>query len=270
MPFTVSHVAAVLPATRFPLLRDPLILSAFAVGAMSPDVPYFVPFRLWSPEPHSWLGMVVLDVPITLALVALYWLVLAAPLRALAPESIRARLPRHVIAGHRATPGRTLALLVVGAFIGAATHIVWDAFTHEGRFGVTAVPWLQADNVLGPLDGYLVLQYVCSALGLALVAWSIVNWFRRTPASSDVGPRLSWRWQSVAVVAVLMAGALALWSVRELALSANDLYDVRVLLVTGVTRSVTSIAVGVLVAALCARIALLLRTQHGLNGTHVR
>ncbi|HEX5018530.1 MAG TPA: DUF4184 family protein, partial [Actinomycetes bacterium] len=214
MPFTASHVAAVLPATRFPLLRDPLILSAFAIGAMSPDVPYFVPFDMTWAWGHNWQGLLVMDVPVTLALVAMFWLVLAAPLRALAPEPMRARLPRKVLASHRSHWPRTFALLVMASAIGAATHILWDAFTHEGRFGVMAVPMLQAPDVVGPLAAYRVLQYASSIVGLALIGWSLVRWYRQTPASADPGPGLSWRWQVSTVSAVTAAGLFAWWSVR--------------------------------------------------------
>ena len=257
MPFTASHIAAVLPATRFPLLRDPLILSAFVIGTMSPDVPYFVPYDIWWAWGHTWSGLFVMDVPVTLALVALYWLVLAAPLRALAPRSIRARLPRHVIAPHRSTMLQTGALLVLGAAVGAATHIVWDAFTHEDRFGVHALPWLQTSDVVGPLAGYRVLQYACSALGLALVVWSLFRWYQRTPASPDVGRELGWRWQLASVSGVFAVGLFAWWSVRGLVAGADDLYGLRVLLYSGLTRSVAGVAAVMLTVAVAAHMALL-------------
>src|SRR5215208_2633904 len=101
MPFTASHIAAVLPAGRVPWLRDPLIFSALVIGSTAPDAAHFIPFDVWWASGHSWSGLVVMDVPITLALVAVYWLVLAAPLRALAPPQIRARLPQNVLAVHR-------------------------------------------------------------------------------------------------------------------------------------------------------------------------
>ncbi|MGH8296134.1 MAG: DUF4184 family protein, partial [Steroidobacteraceae bacterium] len=42
MPFTLAHPAAVLPLRRAPLLRTvPLI-----IGSMTPDVPYFLPWRI--------------------------------------------------------------------------------------------------------------------------------------------------------------------------------------------------------------------------------
>ena len=223
MPFTVSHVAAVLPAGRFPLLRDPVILSAFVIGAMSPDVPYFIPLSSWVPSyawsytSHTWAGLVTLNIPVTLALVAVYWTVLAAPLRALAPQGVRARLPRHVVRPHLSTPLSSASLLVLGAGLGAATHIIWDAFTHEGGFGVMAVPWLQVPDVFGPLAAYRVLQHVSSVVGLALVLHSLVRWYRRTPPSTVVAPGLGWRWQTVFAGSVVTAGLLAWWSERGLA-----------------------------------------------------
>jgi hypothetical protein len=262
MPFTVSHIAAVLPAGRFPLLRDPLILSAFVVGSMSPDVPYFVPLASWadtygwSAASHTWAGVLSVNVPVTLALVALYWLVLAAPLRALAPHAIRARLPQHVMRPHLASPLRTAALLLLAAAVGSATHVVWDAFTHEGGFGVMAVPWLQP-HLLGPLPAYRVLQYVSSVFGLAVICWSLLRWYRSTPASTEVPAGLGWRWQAVIAGGVVTAGALSWWSVRDLALGATDLYDVREMLTGGLTRSMAFMALVVLVGALAARVPML-------------
>lgn len=260
MPFTVSHVAAVLPAGRCSLLRAPLIMSAFVIGAMSPDTPYFVPLSEWVPtfawgyHGHTWQGLVWMDIPITLLIVSVYWVVLAAPLRALAPRGVRARLPRHVLRPHRAAPLQAAALLVFAAGFGAATHIVWDAFTHEGRFGVMAVPLLQLPHVFGPLPAYRVLQYVSSVIGLALIVWTLVRWYRQTPASAAVSAGLGWRWQVALGGTMALAGALSWWSVRGLAVGMNDVYDARELLFLGLTRSIAFMALVLLVGALAARV----------------
>jgi len=256
MPFTASHIAAVLPAGRVPWLRDPLILSALVIGSMAPDAAHYVPFDVWWASGHSWSGLVVMDVPITLALVAVYWLLLAAPLRALAPRQIRARLPQDVLAGHRDMWPRTFGLLAVGAAIGAATHVIWDGFTHESGFGVLAIPLLQTPDVVGPLAAHRVLQHVCSVVGLALIAWSLLRWYERTPPSA-VTPGLSWRWQLGSLVAVLTAGLFGWWSVRGLAAGADDLYGFRALLYGGLTRSIAGMTVVALVAASAARMWML-------------
>jgi hypothetical protein len=194
------------------------------------------------------------DVPVTVALVVGYWVLLAAPLRELAPDPLRRRLPTRVLSAHRKAPGRALLLVVVGAAVGAATHIVWDAFTHEDRFGVMAVPWLQIPSIVGPLPAYRVLQYVSSAVGIALLVWAVVRWFRTTPAVVTVSPGVGVVWQAAFVVAVFGAGFVGWWNVRGLADQATDVHGLRVLLFQGLTHSVALVSVVVLLVALAIRL----------------
>jgi hypothetical protein len=239
------------------MLRDPLIISALAVGAMSPDVPYFLPFGGWWAWGHNWPGLVEQDIPVTLALLVIYWALLAAPLRALAPAGLRQRLPQDVFAEHRTRPWRALGLVIVAAAFGAATHIIWDAFTHEDRFGVHTLTWLQTPDVVGPLPGYRVLQYVSSVFGLVIVIWAIVDWYRKAPVVEEVPQGLGWRWQTTFGLATLTAALVAWWSVRGLAHHASDLYDLHVLLFMGLTRSVELMAVVLVISAIAIKVLLL-------------
>ena len=50
-----------------------------------------------------------------------------------------------------------MLLLVVSLLLGVVSHIVWDLFTHEARWGTTAIPALAAE--WGPLPGYKWLQH---------------------------------------------------------------------------------------------------------------
>jgi hypothetical protein len=68
---------------------------------------------------------------------------------------------------------------VVGCALGALTDLLWDSFTHEGRWGERHVPWLSEQE--GALPGYLWAQCVSSVLGgVVLAAW-VVRWWRTTP-----------------------------------------------------------------------------------------
>lgn len=91
----------------------------------------------------------------------------------LVPASLRSRLGAVA----------TAALVVVSLVVGGATHVLWDAFTHEGRAGVAAIPWLAEQH--GRLPGYRWLQYGSSLLGLAAIAGYLVCWWRReTPGQA--------------------------------------------------------------------------------------
>ncbi len=77
------------------------------------------------------------------------------------------RLPQPPGVAVRDLPWAALAVV-----LGALTHLVWDSFTHAGRWGVEVVPWLHTEH-LG-LPGYTWAQFASGLLGLAvLVIWSL-------------------------------------------------------------------------------------------------
>ena len=61
MPFTISHVAAVLPFSRY--LKQRQLLSAAIVGSMAPDFGIFLPLHLPRSETHSMLALVAFILP---------------------------------------------------------------------------------------------------------------------------------------------------------------------------------------------------------------
>ena len=120
MPFTPSHVAAVLPLRG----RAGLPFAALAAGSMSPDLLYYLPGFGWSPAipTHSLLGVVTWDLAFGL-LIWMAWCWAAGPLRDMSPDVLRSRW-REPGSGF---PGWRLAPIAVA--IGSLTHVVWDSFT---------------------------------------------------------------------------------------------------------------------------------------------
>ena len=174
MPFTVSHVVAVLPFTARPLRRwfDP---TALVIGAMVPDLPLFWP-RVLS---YSWSHEILLGPPtydLVLGLVVfLGWtLLLRRPLTDLAPGPVRGRLPEP-------PPFRAVRWwpVLVSLVLGAYTHVCWDTFTHAGRLGTAWFPGLE--TMVGPLPVFKWLQYGGGVLGLLVLAGWCLHWWQRTP-----------------------------------------------------------------------------------------
>lgn len=182
MPFTGSHPAAVLP-----LLRTGLPASALVAGSLAPDLPFYLPGRPGWPT-HGLLGIVTVDVVLGAAAWALWHGLLAAPARAAAPAGLRRRAPQAAGLRARLPSVRAVAGVLAGVAVGAATHVGWDEFTHEGRWGEEHVPVLAArwGTWLGyEWTGSDVAQHVSSLVGAAVLAGWLARWWRRTPSRPD-------------------------------------------------------------------------------------
>lgn len=210
MPLTPSHAVVALP-----FLRTPLVPAAIAVGAMTPDLPLFVralPLDYGRTHAFAWLPATVV---LALALLLVWRCVLRPAVRELSPHWLAMRLPGEWDRGAgaalretfgfeaaastpatRRAPGRAILLLVVSLLIGVASHIVWDLFTHDDRWGVTAIPALADD--WGPLPGYKWLQHASSTLGLAIIGVFMLVWLIRRPPEASVARAVPawvrWTW----------------------------------------------------------------------------
>jgi hypothetical protein len=189
VPFTLSHPAAVLP-----LARRPLVPSALVAGSVAPDVFWFVP-RLPGvglSKTHELLSALWLDPLIALVLLAVFHVLLKRPLLALAPRPLAGRLPRGFTWRRPGWIGLSLV-------IGAATHVGWDAFTHENDgFAFLRIPLVTGVDV-----GRLI-QLVSTIAGAGILAWWLVRWYRGAPVSpAPPGTR-----HRKAITVFLAAGAL--------------------------------------------------------------
>lgn len=167
MPVTIAHPAAVLP-----LRGLGLPLSAMVIGSMAPDLPVFT--RSWHTYgfTHSAIGVVTVDLAMTLLLLVFWDRWGRDALVDTAPAVVRDRLPAHAALCRRAW-----FLAPPAAVLGSVTHVVWDAFTHEGRWGVRLVPWLQ--EVHGPMRGEQWAQHGTSVLGLLVIGLVLLGMLRR-------------------------------------------------------------------------------------------
>jgi len=180
MPFTLAHPAAVLPLRRAPLMRTvPLVL-----GAMSPDVPYFLPWRIAKHIPegmtHTLLGTFTLDLPFGIVMLLFVWLLrvpLAAPLAPASQAKCLGALERF--------GSRSINWLVapLSLLVGSWTHLLWDSFTHENGWMVSRISALSAPVSFFSYTGELchVLQYASSVFGLTVLA----VWFVLLPAPAS-------------------------------------------------------------------------------------
>lgn len=182
MPFTVSHVAAVLPVHR-PLSRL-RIFSAAVIGSMVPDFGLLLPGGLARWQTHSLQALFSFCLPVGLLTCLLTHILIKPAFVEILPDGAYARL--------RAAPpepswrqARTWLRVIAALLFGALTHLVWDGFTHENARGVRLFPQLLhygPDMAGHDLRLYAWLQYGSSVVGLAVVAAALALWLHHAPA----------------------------------------------------------------------------------------
>lgn len=205
MPFTLSHAAAALPfrGTR-------LVLSALVAGCFAPDFEYFLGHH--GAFGHRLPGIFTIDLLLGFAALWLFHHYAKEPLAACLPEGARERF----VVGPKSLSIDSFsrfAIIVVSIFIGIATHILWDSFTHKGYWlsdnwqfltDTVDLPWF------GPRPWYGIFQYISSVAGLAVILLWYVHWYRNTP---PLHPRPDQRSLLANRVAVATAFAVALLTV---------------------------------------------------------
>jgi hypothetical protein len=207
MPFTLSHPAAIAPLRS--LARGAgLPLAALAVGAMAPDLEFFLwlrPKSLWS---HSLLGLLAFCLPMGLLLVLAWETLVRAPLRDLlalpeAPED-RSRLARRPAWWVRAA---------AGVLLGAITHFVWDGVTHAGGWALRLVPALGASAFSArghDVPWFNLVQHASTvAGGLVVLGWL---WRELQRAGAPAVISRSPRRIGALAGTLAVASAFALWN----------------------------------------------------------
>lgn len=195
MPLTFpSHAAAVLPfcwaRRRWPRLGSWLDPVALVVGSTAPDLPYLLG---WHGKPaHLPLGLATWCLPMGMV-VYLWWEALVRPAFGLGPA--------------RQAGWGAVALSLV---LGAATHQLWDGFTHNWLWPATALYPNVMVKIFG-IEMYLSKAFQIASSGLGLAATLAYTWRARSallPGSWPGAPRLA-ALLAPAVAAGALAGALA-------------------------------------------------------------
>lgn len=157
-------------------------MPALVIGCFAPDFAYFMFIKRYGVIGHTLLGVFIFDLPVSLAVLWLFYAYVRQPLLMPLPKGIRVRL-KPGRGNFSFWPAARLALIVISILIGTATHILWDSFTHTFYWPYRHWSFL-SDVLYVPVAGNMpmdkVLQYASSVFGLVFVAIWIWSWYRST------------------------------------------------------------------------------------------
>lgn len=182
MPFTAAHPVAAVPFAM--VLGRFGVVSALVIGSMIPDLPYFLPLGIQSAHIHTLLGLIWFCLPAGLIVYALYHGMAKRPIAALMPARIVQSCRSLETGGFPKGPWPGVVLSIL---IGAATHITWDAFTHDTGYFVERIPILSAHLFeLGGYDVfvYKILQHASSIVGMGIIGGWCVYRIHNAPSDS--------------------------------------------------------------------------------------
>lgn len=160
MPWTFSHPAVVFPLKHSKIGKF-LNLPALVIGSISPDLFYSVGLFKLATKAHHFIGWFYTAFPLCIVLFIIFSM-LSKPLEKILPIPIKL---------YKEWKLSNCIIIAFSLFIGAATHILWDGFTHETGYFVKNVYFLQY-NLFEVMTNkqelriYKILQYLGSLLGL--------------------------------------------------------------------------------------------------------
>lgn len=213
MPFTFCHPAIVLPFKYLP--KRFFSVPGLIVGSMSPDFEYFLRMRISSTIGHSIHGIFLFDIPISLLFLYLSYNIIA--------DSLISNLPRYF--RNRFVFIRNLnwneyfisewKVIILSIIIGAATHILWDSFTHKSGYFVIQNSFLSSKILVynHAIGVYKILQHMSTIIGGVIIILFLFNLREHNDSTINKNSKQYWLSLFLIWIAILsiriLAGATA-------------------------------------------------------------
>lgn len=197
MPFTFAHPIAVLPFLK----RNYFSATGLIVGSIVPDFEYFLKMSAGGEHGHTLAGMFYFDLPLGCMLALVFHMFIKDTLIDNSPRFIQQRFGVLRQVDFLSYFKKKYWIVGYSILLGAATHLLWDSFTHSGGFGVEQIEFLSKTRI--PFQGvkyplWYSLQHFFSVVGLLIL---IIHIFRMRITETNYH-KPSWIfWLSLVIVA---------------------------------------------------------------------
>ncbi|MGX7667511.1 DUF4184 family protein [Flavobacterium pedocola] len=207
MPFTFAHPAIVLPFAKW---RN-VSATGLIAGAMAPDFEYFLRLKVQSSISHTFLGLLVFNLPVAIIVSLMFHQLIKKKLVDNLPLFFRSRLQLLKDTDWWIYFRRNFLVVSVSVLIGAVSHLFWDAFTHKTGYFVGKLAVLQLE--VSGIPVYKLVQHTSTLFGFIVIGYV----FGKEPRTLNVksAPSLNF-WAFVVLGTIIlqslrfMAGAMLL------------------------------------------------------------
>ena len=200
MPFTFSHPAIVLPLTSLPARW--YSLTGLVIGSLTPDFEYFLRMDTVGEIGHTLIGIFLFDLPVGLILTFIFHNIVRNSLFVNLPKPLASRLIEFTTFNWNTHFRNTWPVVVTSILIGAASHILWDSFTHRGGFFVEVIPTLKRTINVWHYDIgiFSILQHASTIGGGIAIVYAISTLPIKEKVNGGINPKY---WVTVIIIAQL-------------------------------------------------------------------
>jgi hypothetical protein len=172
MPFTFSHPTIVIPLSK--LSPKWFSLTGLVTGSVTPDFEYFLRMQIKSSFSHTYLGLIYFDLPFGICLTFVFHQLIRNDLYNNLPTWLAERVSAYRINWIQ-TFKADWFIISLSILIGAASHLLWDGFTHKHGLFVLLFPVLSSaiDVFQFKIPLYSALQHGSTIIGFALIFFFI-------------------------------------------------------------------------------------------------
>ncbi len=208
MPFTLAHPAIVILLNK----SKRFSFTALITGSMVPDFEFFFQLREVENIGHHWYGILLFDLPVALGFCFLFHNLLRNILVINLPAFLRNRFAGVLNFDWNGYARTNKWNFAVSLFIGIASHILLDGFTHYDGLFVEMLPVLTVKTSIAgfELPVFYLLQLVFSIMGLLAVFLVILRMPRQQ--KNIPGEKNKWYWPLfLLTLSVILCIRLAGW-----------------------------------------------------------
>jgi SanA protein len=201
MPFTFSHPAAILPLRYLP--QRLYSLTGLVIGSMTPDFEYFIRMTVGSIYSHSLGGLFYFDLPLGVLLCFIFHDIVRNELIDHLPTQLRERFWNLKVFNWNGTFKKNWMIVILSILLGAASHILWDGFTHPLGYFVMKSAFLQHKILVfgHGIAVYNILQNLSSLIGGIIV----LMYIRRLPETkAPLLMKKDFYWTCVIIIMIVI------------------------------------------------------------------
>lgn len=172
MPYTLAH-----PIFAYPLKhanRKLFSITGLVLGSMGPDLEYYIHLQPYQTIGHTFPGLLLQVIPLSIVLGLLFHYVVKTPLALHLPSLFDLDKRAYRLLSRWDRQGfKAWLIYLLSVVIGFYTHVLVDGFTHESGYFVHHLAVLNRTVVLD-LPLFKVLQHSFSLLGLFAISLTIL------------------------------------------------------------------------------------------------